>query len=95
MKSIKQDTQIAFIGAGDLARASGIAATTVSGQLKRLETEGLVEKTALAGTRRSGYQVSERFFNIWYLMRHGRPGDRRRALWLVPRTENDRSIGRG
>ena len=71
------------MGAGDLARAAGIANTTVSGQLKRLEAEGLVEKTPLAGTPRSGYQVSERFFNIWYLMRYTPRRVRQRLTWLV------------
>jgi len=71
------------IGAGDLARASGIPPTTVSGQLTRLEAEGLVEKTRLAGTSRSGYQVSERFFNVWYLMRYTPRRVRQRLTWLV------------
>lgn len=29
------------------------------------------------------YQIAERFFNIWYLMRYGRRGDKNRVIWLV------------
>lgn len=71
------------IGAGDLARIAGLPPTTVSGQLSRLTVEGLVEKVALAATSRTGYQASERFFNIWYLMRYTPRRTRRRLTWLV------------
>lgn len=68
----------------DLAQQAGIAKTTVSGQLSRLESEGLVEKARLAGRgKRSGFQVSERLFNIWYLMRYGSRRIRQRLAWLV------------
>jgi len=67
----------------DLARASGIASSTVSSQLVRLEQDGLVQKTPLSGTSRSGYQVTERFFNIWFLMRHASRRVRQRLTWLV------------
>ncbi len=71
------------ISSGDLAKISNIPATTVSGQLSRLEADGLVEKAKLAGTRRSGYQVAERFFNIWYLMRYTPRRVRQKLAWLV------------
>ncbi len=71
------------IGAGDLARSAGLPPTTVSGQLNRLIVEGLVEKVSLAKTTRAGYQASERFFNIWYLMRYTPRRTRRRLTWLV------------
>ncbi len=72
------------ISAADLARVSGIAATTVSSQLKRLERDGLVEKVPLEGGRRcSGYQVAERLFNIWYLMRYPSRRVRKGLTWLV------------
>ncbi len=29
------------------------------------------------------YQITERFFNIWYLMRYGRKKDRNKVLWIV------------
>jgi len=71
------------ISARDLGLVSGIATNTVSGQLGRLEAEGLVEKAALAGTRRAGYQASERLFNVWYLMRYASRRLRQRLTWLV------------
>jgi predicted transcriptional regulator len=55
------------ISANALAKAAHLTVSTVSTQLTRLEQEGLVEKTALSRTKRSGFQGSERFFNIWYL----------------------------
>jgi Flp pilus assembly protein TadD/DNA-binding Lrp family transcriptional regulator len=66
-----------------LSTASGIPATTVSGQLNRLEAEGLISKTRLPGARRSGYQTPERFFNVWYLMRYTSRRVRQRLTWLV------------
>jgi len=42
-----------------------------------------VEKVSLAKTTRAGYQASERFFNIWYLMRYTPRRTRRRLTWLV------------
>ena len=71
------------IGAGDLARIAGLPPTTTSGQLNRLIAWGLVEKVSLAKTSRTGYQVSERFFNVWYLMRYTPRRTRRRLTWLV------------
>jgi DNA-binding transcriptional ArsR family regulator len=71
------------VAAAELAEASGIPATTVSGQLARLEAEGLIEKAKLPGRRRAGYQVAERFFNIWYLMRYTPRRIRQGLTWLV------------
>jgi len=71
------------ISVGELAAASQVANTSISPQLQRLEREGLIEKTRLHGTTRSGYQVAERFFNIWYLMRLSPRRQRNRLNWLV------------
>ena len=71
------------ISLAELAAASQIAKTTISAQLQRLELEGLIERTQLQGTTRSGYQASERFFNIWYLMRNAPRRLRVRLAWLV------------
>jgi hypothetical protein len=59
--------------AAALGLATGLDTPAVSSQLTRLEKSGYVETVALSsrGKGRSGYQVSERFFNIWYLMRNG------------------------
>ena len=54
----------------------------VSALLKRLEDFAVVEKTPWFGESKAAYQISERFFNIWYLMRASRRV-RRRLIWLV------------
>jgi tetratricopeptide (TPR) repeat protein/DNA-binding transcriptional ArsR family regulator len=59
--------------AAAVGQSTGLETTTVSSQLSRLEKMGYVEAVALShrGKGRSGFQVVERFFNIWYLMRNG------------------------
>jgi energy-coupling factor transporter ATP-binding protein EcfA2 len=57
----------------------GINAT--SAQLNRLVKQGVLSKVASEDSKLT-FQVSERFFNIWYLMRASRRL-RRRLLWLV------------
>ncbi|HLO96724.1 MAG TPA: tetratricopeptide repeat protein [Burkholderiaceae bacterium] len=59
--------------AADLSKTTGLETGAVSSQLSRLEKMGYVEAVALSrrGKGRSGYQLLERFFNIWYLMRNG------------------------
>ncbi len=71
------------ISVGELAAVSQVLNTSISPQLKRLELDGLIEKTTLHGTTRSGYQAAERFFNIWYLMRFSSRRQRSRLGWLV------------
>jgi Flp pilus assembly protein TadD/DNA-binding transcriptional ArsR family regulator len=69
--------------AADLTeRLSPLSVSQVSAQLKRLEDFGVVEKTPWFGEKKNAYQIAERFFNIWYLMRASRRV-RRRLLWLV------------
>ena len=59
--------------AAAVGQTTGLETTAVSSQLSRLEKLGYVESVALSsrGKGRSGFQVVERFFNIWYLMRNG------------------------
>lgn len=71
------------ISLGQLADASQVAKSSISPQLQRLQLDGLIEKTPLHGTTRSGYQAAERFFNIWYLMRFSPRRQRARLAWLV------------
>jgi Tfp pilus assembly protein PilF/DNA-binding transcriptional ArsR family regulator len=71
------------MSAKQLVQAAGLPQGTISAQLNRLEQEGLIDKTPLSGTKRWGYQCSERFFNIWYLMRNASRGARARVGWLV------------
>jgi hypothetical protein len=71
--------------AEDIADDLRIGRGTASGQLHRLVDKGLVEKIKLPG-RSMGFQVRERFFNVWCLMRGGRRG-RQRLRWLVEAVE--------
>lgn len=69
--------------ASSVAAATHLDVTTVSSQLDRLQKEGVVEKVAISKTPKGAYQISERFFNIWYLMRHGARRQRSRLRWLT------------
>ena len=70
------------VSARGLADDLGWDVNAVSAQLSRLQQQGVVEKTAPYRGKRVLYQVGERFFNIWYLMRASRRV-RRRLTWLV------------
>ncbi len=52
-----------------IAETARLKPSSVSPQLGRLRDIGLVEETDLARGKKTGYQIAERFFNIWYLMR--------------------------
>lgn len=54
----------------------------VSAQLAQLEKNNVIEKKQ-TNTKNHLYQLKERFFNIWYLMRNGDRRDRRRVKWLT------------
>jgi len=71
------------ITANAAARESGLDVTAVNAQLARLENDGYVEEVEVSGSGRSGYQLVERFFNIWYLMRHGSRRLKQRVRWLT------------
>ncbi|MDR3632397.1 MAG: AAA family ATPase, partial [Isosphaeraceae bacterium] len=68
--------------AGELAELARLETNVVSSQLNRLVQDGLVEKVAYFPGKKTGFQVAERFFNIWYLMRASRRL-RQRLIWLV------------
>ena len=72
------------ITAAELAALPTVRLETnaVSAQLDRLTREGVVEKAPTPTGEKLFYQVSERFFNIWYLMRASRRL-RRKLIWLV------------
>jgi hypothetical protein len=59
-----------------------LSVNQVSAQLKRLDDLGVVEKAPWFGEKKTAFQITERFFNIWYLMRASRRV-RRKLLWLV------------
>jgi DNA-binding transcriptional regulator GbsR (MarR family) len=68
--------------ARDLADRLRLDINQTSAQLNRLVKLSVVEKTRLPGTARTGFQLSDRLFNIWYLMRASRRM-RRRLIFLV------------
>ncbi len=68
--------------AAELARVSRLDVNAVSAHLHRLVAGGLAEKVKLHATKRSGFQVADRLFNLWYVMRGSR-SLRQRLEWLV------------
>ncbi len=70
------------LAAGQLAKLVRLPVNSVSTQLTRLEQQGILEKVRLKPGRKNGFQIAERFFNIWCLMRTSRRV-RRRLIWLV------------
>ncbi|WP_367330239.1 AAA family ATPase [Sphingobacterium multivorum] len=59
-----------------------VASKIISAQLNQLEKNNIVEKKTTT-TKNNLYQIRERFFNIWYLMRSGDRRDRKRVAWLT------------
>ncbi|MCD4652037.1 MAG: sel1 repeat family protein, partial [Candidatus Cloacimonetes bacterium] len=55
---------------------------SVSSQLKVLIKHNIIEQQK-TNTKNNLYRLSERFFNIWYLMRHGGKKEENKVKWLV------------
>ena len=70
------------VNVSEISQKTRIPSKTVSAQLRQMEKNEIITKK-LSNNKNHFYQISERFFNIWYLMRHGRKGDKRKVLWLV------------
>jgi len=70
------------ITSGLLGEVTGVEVTTISSQLSRLKRDGFIEQVPTSGAR-DGYQLGERFLNIWYLMRHGTRKTKQRLRWLT------------
>ena len=70
------------VSVSEISQKTRIISKTVSAQLRQMEKNEIITKK-LTNNKNHLYQISERFFNIWFLMRHGRKGDRRKVLWLV------------
>ncbi|HKQ76107.1 MAG TPA: AAA family ATPase [Blastocatellia bacterium] len=68
--------------AADLAGKLRLDTNAVSAVLNRLVKDGIVEKAPSPPGEKMYFQIAERFFNIWYLMRANRRV-RRRLMWLV------------
>lgn len=54
----------------------------VSAQLNQLEKNGVINKIPV-NKKNYMYQIKERFFNIWYLMRFGGKKEKHKVQWLV------------
>ncbi|MBL8190337.1 MAG: tetratricopeptide repeat protein [Acidobacteria bacterium] len=65
-----------------LAEKLRLETNVVSAGLNRLANDGVVEKAPSPPGEKMFFQITERFFNIWYLMRASRRV-RRKLLWLV------------
>jgi Flp pilus assembly protein TadD/DNA-binding transcriptional regulator GbsR (MarR family) len=76
------------VSARTLADATGLAMTGVSPQLDRLEKTGFIEKVELFGQSATGFQIAERFFNVWFLMRSASRRQRREVEFLTRFIEN-------
>ncbi|MFO1483368.1 MAG: tetratricopeptide repeat protein [Verrucomicrobiaceae bacterium] len=66
-----------------LVQETALPAGTISAQLDRLEKDGTIERVELSGISSQGYQIAERFFNIWFLMRSASRRKRREAEFLT------------
>jgi TPR repeat protein/DNA-binding transcriptional regulator GbsR (MarR family) len=75
------------VGVREIARITRMESKAVSAQLKQLEYNRIVIKIK-TNIKNHFYQINERFFNIWYLMRYGRRRDRNKVLWLVRFLQN-------
>ncbi|MBU3074478.1 ATP-binding protein [Clostridium estertheticum] len=59
----------------------------VSAQLNQLEKNGVINKIPM-NKKNYMYQIKDRFFNIWYLIRFGGEKEKHQVLWLVDFLEN-------
>lgn len=66
----------------EIVRKTRIESKAVSSQLNLLEKNNIIVKKSTS-TKNNFYQLKERFFNIWYLMRNGRYSDKSKIKWLV------------
>ena len=71
------------VTARQLADATSLPITGISPQLDRLERIGFIERVALHGESSTGYQISERFFNVWFLMRSSSRRKKREVEFLT------------
>lgn len=70
------------IGVKEISKKTRIPGKSVSAQLNELEKNRIITKISTS-TKNNLYQISERFFNTWYLMRNGRNRERQKVLWLA------------
>jgi DNA-binding transcriptional regulator GbsR (MarR family) len=66
----------------EIVKKTRLESKKISAQLKYLTDIGVVDKIK-TNTKNHLYQVNERFFNIWYLIRNGSKQDTKRIIWIV------------
>ncbi len=70
------------ISTKEIAQKTRLESKKIAAQLKVLQRNGVIQRISTQ-TKNNLYQLSERFFNIWYLMRSRRNKGKERVLWLV------------
>ncbi len=70
------------INVGEIAKKSKMPSKAVSAQLRIMVKNGIIRKIPTS-TKNNLYQLAERFFNIWYLMRAGARAEKVKVIWLV------------
>lgn len=70
------------VTAMEVADETGLETSAASTHLTRLVRQGILEKADPGDSKKALYQIAERFFNIWYLMRASRRV-RAKLRWFV------------
>jgi len=70
------------INVKEIKQKTRMESKMISAQLTHLVKNGIINRIPTT-TKNHLYQINERFFNIWYLMRCGRKGDKKGVIWLV------------
>lgn len=68
--------------AAEIASRTHLDVGVVSSQINRLLEKGILERAQTPTSSKMSYQVAERLFNIWYLMRQSRRV-RQKLVWFV------------
>jgi len=66
----------------DLTKKLRIDGKQISSQLNQLASSNIIEKIQ-TDNKNNLYQIKERFFNIWYLMRFSNARNKNRVKWLI------------
>ncbi|MEN0049533.1 MAG: hypothetical protein AAF806_20905 [Bacteroidota bacterium] len=70
------------VSAKEIAQRARLTSRVVSAALKQMATNNLID-IQRTNTKNHLYRLHDRFFNIWYLMRMARKGDKNKVLWLI------------
>ncbi len=75
------------LDAEEISKKTRIPVAPVITHLNELENNGIVSEIPTS-TQDHLYQLTDRFFNVWYLMRNGRRREQQKVLWLMRFLEN-------